>query len=42
LPDRAIPLVELRSILLHPSTRHETRNAALSMLLGRARDEGGR
>ena len=42
LPQRLIPLVELRSILLHPSTGYGTRNAALSVLLARARDEGGR
>ena len=41
LPDRTIPLDELRAILLHPSTPHATRDAALSLLLSRARAEGG-
>jgi hypothetical protein len=42
LPRRAIALDELRGILLHPSTSHATRDAAISILLGRARAEGGR
>ena len=41
LPDRLIPLDELRSRLLHPSTRYATRDAALNVLLRRAREEGG-
>jgi hypothetical protein len=41
LPDRDIALDELRAILLHPSTSHATRDAALSLLLTRARQEGG-
>lgn len=41
LPDRDIALNELRGILLHPSTGHPTRNAALSILVARARAEGG-
>src|ERR1035441_2051680 len=42
LPRRAIPLSELRGILLHPSTSHAVRNAALGELLRRAQAEGGR
>jgi hypothetical protein len=42
LPRRAIPLDELRGILLHPSTAHGTRDAAIRVLLARARTEGGR
>lgn len=41
LPDRVVPLDELRGILLHPSTSHHTRDAALSLLLASARDHGG-
>jgi hypothetical protein len=41
LPERAVPLDELRAILLHPSTAHPTRDATLSLLLARARREGG-
>lgn len=41
LPAREIPLDELRSVLLHPSTSYSTRDAALSCLLGDARDHGG-
>jgi hypothetical protein len=41
LPDRAVPLDELRAILLHPSTEHATRDGAISVLLSRARAEGG-
>lgn len=40
LPERAVPLDELRAILLHPSTPHATRDGALSLLLARARAEG--
>jgi hypothetical protein len=36
LPDRLIPLDELRSMLLHPSTPHLTRNAAMRLLVARA------
>jgi hypothetical protein len=41
LPRRAIPLTELRGILLHPSTSHTVRDAALGELLRRAQTEGG-
>lgn len=41
LPDRMIPLDELRAILLHPATPYATRDAAVSVLLGDARDRGG-
>jgi hypothetical protein len=42
LPRRAIPLTELRGILLHPSTSHTVRDAALGELLRRAQAEGER
>ena len=42
LPARELPLTELRAILLHPSTSYRVRNAAISILVGRARSEGGR
>ena len=42
LPRRAVPLTELRAILLHPSTGYRVRNAAVAVLLERARAEGGR
>lgn len=42
LPARPLPLVELRAVLLHPSTGYRVRNAAISVLLDRARREGGR
>lgn len=41
LPDRPIPLGELRCRLLHPSCRYETRDAAVNVLLSRAQTEGG-
>lgn len=41
LPDRLIPLDELRARLLHPSARYATRDAALEILIGRARAERG-
>lgn len=41
LPDRLIPLDELRTRLLHPSARYATRDAALEILIGRARAERG-
>lgn len=41
LPDRPIPLDELRAILLHPSTSYPTRGRALSILVARARTQGG-
>ena len=42
LPRRDLALDELRGILLHPSTSHATRDAALGVLLARARTDGGR
>ena len=42
LPRRPIPLTELRAILLHPSTGYRVRNAAIAVLLERARTDGGR
>jgi hypothetical protein len=41
LPDRPIPLDELRSMLLHPSVGFDTRDTALTWLIGRAQAEGG-
>ena len=41
LPDRPIPLDELRSMLLHPSVGFDTRDAALTWLVGRAQTDGG-
>jgi hypothetical protein len=41
LPERLIPLDELRAILLHPSTGYDTRDAALGLLLARAKAERG-
>jgi hypothetical protein len=41
LPARAIPLLELRSMLLHPSTGFAARDAALAVLVGRAQQSGG-
>jgi hypothetical protein len=41
LPNRLVPLDELRSRLLHPSTRYATRDAALDVLVRRARAERG-
>lgn len=41
LPARAIPLDELRAILLHPSTSYRTRGRAMAVLVERARAEGG-
>jgi hypothetical protein len=42
LPDRAVPLDELRAMLLHPATPYETRDAALDVLVTRAQHDGGR
>jgi hypothetical protein len=42
LPRRSIPLTELRSILLHPSTSHAVRDATLGELLRRSQSDGGR
>lgn len=41
LPRRRVPLDELRAILLHPSTSHQTRNLAMSILVAEARNRGG-
>jgi hypothetical protein len=41
LPARPIPLDELRSRLLHPSTSFAARDAAIAALLARAKAEGG-
>ena len=41
LPDRPIPLDVLRSMLLHPSVGFDTRDTALTWLVGRAQTEGG-
>ena len=41
LPDRPIPLDELRGMLLHPSVGFDTRDTALTWLVGRAQAEGG-
>jgi DNA-directed RNA polymerase specialized sigma24 family protein len=42
LPAREIPLLELRSMLLHPSVAYPVRDAALGALVARAQAEGGR
>ncbi len=42
LPDRPIPLGELKARLLHPSTPFEVRDAAVTALVIRSRQEGGR
>jgi hypothetical protein len=42
LPARPIPLDALRGLLLHPSVSFDTRDAALSWLVGRAQADGGR
>ncbi len=41
LPARQIPLDELRARLLHPSTSFAARDAAMAILLARAKAEGG-
>ncbi|MHB1930664.1 MAG: hypothetical protein ACYCUG_14825 [Acidimicrobiales bacterium] len=41
LPDRPIPLDELRAILLHPSTSYRTQAQALAILVTQARAQGG-
>jgi hypothetical protein len=41
LPDRPIPLSELRGRLLHPATSFATRNAVIGALVAGAQDEGG-
>ena len=40
LPDRPIPLTELRARLLHPCVSYATRDAALNNLIKKARTEG--
>lgn len=40
LPARWIPLDELRSMLLHPSTRYQTRDETMALLVLRARNGG--
>lgn len=42
LPDREIPLLELRAMLLHPSMPFAVRDVALGALVARAQAEGGR
>lgn len=42
LPDREIPLAELRSMLLHPLVPYPARDAAIAVLVARANSEGGR
>ncbi len=42
LPDRPIPLDELKARLLHPSTRFETRDAIVASWSTRAQREGGK
>ncbi len=41
LPARPIPLEELRSLLLHPSTPYAVRDQTINALLERARRDGG-
>lgn len=41
LPARPLPLDELRSVLLHPTTGFAARDAALGELVGRAQTRGG-
>jgi len=40
LPDRLIPLDELRTRLLHPACRHDTAETVLQLLVARARSDG--
>ena len=42
LPNRPIPLDELKARLLHPSTPYAVRDAAVGALVARAKAEGGR
>lgn len=42
LPDRAIPLGELKTRLLHPSTRFDVRDVIVDELVARSQAEGGR
>ena len=41
LPERPVPLDELRGRLLHPSISYHTRDVALAVLLRRAKQDGG-
>lgn len=41
LPERSVPLGELRARLLHPSTRYATRDGALSAVVALAQRRGG-
>jgi len=41
LPDRAIPLGELKARLLHPSTPFDARDAVVGELVARSRERGG-
>ena len=41
LPDRPVPLGELKARLLHPSTPYAVRDGALGVLIARAKTEGG-
>ncbi|MDA8381054.1 MAG: hypothetical protein M0020_09555 [Actinomycetota bacterium] len=42
LPDRLVPVGELKARLLHPATRFEVRDAIVGELVARAQAEGGR
>ena len=42
LPDRPVPLGELKARLLHPSTRFEVRDAIVDELVARSQSDGGR
>src|ERR1039458_3710414 len=41
LPDRAIPLGELKAMLLHPSMSFDVRDAVVDELVARSRSHGG-
>ena len=41
LPDRAIPLGELKAMLLHPSMAFDVRDAVVDELVARSRAKGG-
>ena len=42
LPDRPVPIGELKARLLHPSTRFEARDAIVGELVARSQTHGGR
>lgn len=42
LPDRPVPIGELKARLLHPSTRFEARDAIVGELVARSQADGGR